>query len=104
MPVSADVQMAISQRYIALTDSITHGHEDVERAILAPHFSDHAKLKLLDYEYDPLTVLVQKIDAHGNQLVVHAQYVGVGKHHENAIDRWILIGCEWKLAQRTKGT
>ena len=103
MPVSVDVQMAISQRYIALTDSITHGREGAERAVLAPHFTDHAKLKLLDYEYDPLTVLVQKISAQGNQLVVRAQYVGVGQRHENTVDRWILMSGEWKLAQRTKG-
>ena len=101
MPVSAAVQMAISQRYIALTDSITHGNESAERSVLAPHFTDHAKLKLLDYEYDALTVLVQKISAHGNQLVVHAQYVGIGKRHENAVDTWTLINGEWKLARRT---
>jgi hypothetical protein len=103
MPVSADVQMTISQRYIALTDSITHGNEVAERAMLAPHFTDHAKLKLLQYEYDPLTVLVQKITSNGNQLIVHAQYVGIGKHRENAIDRWTLVNGEWKLAQRSKG-
>src|SRR5579859_3140448 len=97
MPISADVQQAISQRYIALTNSITHGDESGEAAMLAPHFSDHAKLKLLAYEYDALTVLVQKIRADGNALVVHAQYVGVGKLHENVVDRWIQIDGVWKL-------
>lgn len=103
MAVSADIQMAISQRYIALTDSITHGNAAEEQSVLAPHFSDHAKLKLVVYEYDPLTVLVQKIAAQGNQLVVHAQYVGVGKRRENTVDRWMLIDGTWKLLTRSKG-
>src|SRR5579872_5233803 len=100
MPVTANVQMAISQRYIALTDSITHGQQDAERAVLAPHFHDGAKLKLSVYEYDPLTVLMQKISMHGSTLTVHAQYVGVGKRHENTVDRWQLIGGVWKLLDR----
>jgi hypothetical protein len=103
VPVTADVQAAISRRYIALTDSITHGHEDAERAMLAPHFSDHAKLKLSIYEYDPLTVLMQKMSMSGNTLIVHVQYVGVGKRRENAIDRWTLIDGVWKLLDRSKG-
>lgn len=102
MAVSADIQNTISQRYIALTDSITHGHEDVERAILAPHFHDGAKLKLSDYEYDPLSVLVQKVSVVGKTLVVHVQYVGVGTRHENTVDRWRLIDGVWKLVDRAK--
>jgi hypothetical protein len=95
--------MMISQRYVALTDSITHGNEVEEQAVLAPHFSDRAKLKLVVYQYDPLTVLVQKISSQGNQLVVHAQYVGIGKRHENTVDRWILVDGTWKLVARDRG-
>lgn len=103
MPVAAAVQMAISQRYIALTDSITHGHESAEKALLAPHFADRARLKLMEYEYDPLTVVVQKISTKGKALIVHAEYVGVGKRRENTVDHWVQIDGEWKLLERSRG-
>jgi len=92
--------MAVSQRYAQLAESIAHGHDDVERELLAPHFSDKAKLKLSVYEYDPLTVLVQKIQVHGGTMIVHAQYVGVQGRHEVTVDRWLLLGGAWRLAQR----
>lgn len=100
MPVSADVQIAVSQRYMQLADSITHGHVDAERELLAPHFSDRAKIKLAAYEYDPLTVLVQTIHVDGRTMIVHAQYVGVQRKHENTVDRWLLLDGSWRLAQR----
>jgi hypothetical protein len=100
MPVSTDVQMTMSQRYAQLADSITHAHDDAERAILAPHFSDRAKIKLTAYEYDPLTVLVQKIQMNGKLMIVHAQYAGVQGKHENTVDRWLLLDGSWRLAQR----
>jgi hypothetical protein len=100
MAVSADVQMAVSTRYAQLADSITHGHENVEKAMLAPHFKDRAKIKLDVFEYDPLTVLVQKIELHGKSMLVHAQWVGVGKNRENTVDRWLLLNGTWRLAER----
>ncbi len=100
MPVSADVQIAVSQRYAQLADSITHGHEESERAILAPHFADGAKLKLSVYEFDPLTVLVQKVQVNGRTMIVHADYVGMSGKHENTVDRWLLLDGAWRLAQR----
>lgn len=100
MPISADAQLAISQRYAQLADSITHGHEEAEQSILAPHFSDRAKEKLAAYQYDPLTVKVQKIQVNGTWMVVHAQYVGVQGKHETTVDRWLLLDGAWRLAQR----
>ena len=100
MPISADVQIAVSQRYAQLADAITHGHEDVEHVMLAPQFADRAKIKLATYEYDPLTVLVQKIQVNGHAMTVHAQYVGVHGNHENTVDRWLLLDGAWRLAQR----
>jgi hypothetical protein len=92
--------MAVSQRYAQLADAVTHGHDDAERAILATRFSDAAKIKLSAYEYDPLTVLVQKIQVNGSTMIVHAQYVGVHGKHENTVDRWLLLDGTWRLAQR----
>lgn len=92
--------MAVSQRYAQLADSITHGHDAAERAILAPRFSDKAKLKLAAYEYDPLTVLVQKIQVHAGTMIVRAQYVGVQGKHETTVDRWLLLDGTWRMAQR----
>ena len=102
MPVSPDVQIVVSQRYEQLADSITHGRDVDERAILAPHFSDAAKIKLAAYEYDPLTVLVQKIIVDGRMMTVHADYVGVHGKHENTVDRWLLLEGAWRLTQRDK--
>ena len=103
MAVPPQVQNTIAQSYAVLADSITHNKPAVEKSILAPHFSDGAKIKLAVYEYDPLTVLVQKIDPHGSGvLIVHAQWVGIGKNHENTVDRWLLVDGSWRLAQRNK--
>ena len=102
MPVSPDVQMAVSQRYAQLADAITHGHDDVEKSLLAPHFKDKAKIKLDTYEYDALTVLVEKIQVQGNAMTVHAQWVGIGKNHENTVDKWLLLDGTWRLAQRNQ--
>ena len=92
--------MAVSQRYARLADSITHGNNDGEHTMLATHFSDRAKIKLGTYEYDPLTVLVQKIHVDGRTTIVHAQYVGVQGKHENTVDRWLLLDGSWRLVQR----
>ena len=102
MAVSADVQIAVSQRYAQLADSVTHGHDKGEREILAPHFSDTAKIKLSAYEYDPLTVLVQNIQVNGSTMTVHAQYIGVQQKRENTVDRWLLLDGVWRLAERDK--
>lgn len=92
--------MTVSQRYAQLADSITHGRDAAERAILAPRFSDKAKLKLDAYQYDPLTVLVQNIHVQGGTMIVHAQYVGVHGKRETTLDRWLLLDGTWRLAQR----
>ena len=101
MAVPAQVQSTISQTYATLADSITHNKPAVEKSILAPKYIDHASLKLNVYQYDPLTVLVQKVDAQGStMLVVHAQWVGIGKNHENTVDRWSLMNGSWRLVER----
>jgi len=100
MPVSADVQMAISTRYAQLADSITHGKRKTEASILGPHFVDHGRLKLESFEYDPLTVVVQKITLSGSDLVVHAEYVGVHGHNVTTVDRWAQKGDAWVLISR----
>lgn len=94
--------MAVSQRYAQLADSITHDKPEVEKAILSPHFRDRAKIKLPVYEYDPLTVLVQKVQMNGTTILVHAQYVGVGNNRENTVDRWLLLDGAWRLAERDR--
>ena len=100
MPISADVQAAISQRYAQLADSITHGKRDVEKAILGAHFVDHGKLKLESFEYDALTVIVQKIAVSDGQIVVHAEYVGVHGHNGVTVDRWAKSNGAWHLISR----
>ena len=101
MPVSADVQAAISQRYAQLADSITHANAAEEKAILAPHFVDRAKMKLGSFEYDPLTVLVQKIVVTGGgRLTVHAEYVGVHGHNATTVDVWQKKDDDWILLSR----
>jgi len=100
MPVTADVQLAITQRYTQLTNAVTHD-PGAEKALLAPHFRDGARFKLGSFEYEPLTVVVQKIVRHGDRLEIHAQYVGVHGHNANVIDRWIAIGGEWYLLARS---
>lgn len=101
MSVTADVQAAISQRYAQLADSVTHGKQDVEKTILAPHFADRAKIKLTSFEYDPLTVVVQKITAGGSgTLTVHAEYVGVHGHNSTTVDVWQKKADDWVLVSR----
>ena len=100
MPVSADVQLAISQRYAQLGAAVTHD-PTTERSLLAPHFQDHAKVKLSTFEYDPLTVVVQKISMQGDKITVRAEYVGIHGHNATSIDRWILIDGTWYLVDRT---
>lgn len=94
-----DVQSSISQRYAELGDAVTHDPTQEER-VLATDFKDHAKVKLKSFEYDPLTVVVQKIVLHGDALEVHAQYVGVHGHNSNTVDHWILIDGAWFLTDR----
>lgn len=102
MAVPAQVQSMLTQSYAALADSITHNKPDVERSILASGYRDRATIKLDAYEYDPLTVVVQKIQANGTTMIVHAQWVGIGKNRENTIDRWLLLDGTWRLAERDK--
>ncbi|HET9029816.1 MAG TPA: hypothetical protein VFN49_06535 [Candidatus Aquilonibacter sp.] len=91
----------MSQTYATLADSITHNKPQIEKSILAPRFTDRAKIKLNVYEYDPLTVLVEKIDAKSQTtLVVHAQWVGIGKNRENTVDRWLRMNGSWRLVER----
>jgi len=99
MPVSADVQAAIAQRYAALGNAVTHD-PSTEGDVLAPHFKDHSKQKLGSFEYDPLTVVVQKIVWKGNRLEVHAEYVGVHGHNVQSVDQWMRIDGEWRLLDR----
>jgi hypothetical protein len=99
MPVSMEVQSAISQRYAQLGNAVTHDPSQ-ERGILAPHFRDHARLKLATFDYDPLTVIVQKIVMQGDRLEVHAEYVGVHGHNANTVDHWISISGQWLLLDR----
>ncbi len=100
MAVTADVQAAISQRYAQLADSITHGKRDVEKSILGPHFIDHGKLKLESFEYDALTVIVQKVAVSGGEIVVRAEYVGVHGHNGVTVDRWAKKNGTWILVSR----
>ncbi|MGB6985293.1 MAG: hypothetical protein WBD74_04860 [Candidatus Aquilonibacter sp.] len=100
MPVSADVQSSISQRYAALGNAVTHDPTQEQR-VLATNFKDRAKVKLSSFEYDPLTVVVQKIVLSGDKLEVHAEYVGVHGHNTNTVDHWILIDGTWYLVDRT---
>ena len=95
-----DVQSAISQRYAQLSESITRGNHDAENAILGPHFADRAKVKLDSFEYNPLTVVVQKITPTGSALVVEAEYVGVHGHNATTVDRWIQVDGNWVLVSR----
>jgi hypothetical protein len=100
MPVPSDVQMTIAQRYSTLAESVTHDPSS-ENTVLAPHFNDRAKMKLESFEYDPLTVIVQKIVRVGDRLEVHAQYVGVHGHNANTVDHWVQAGDQWYLLDRT---
>jgi hypothetical protein len=100
MPVPIDVQLAISQRYAELGNAVTHDPSQEQR-VLASNYKDRAKVKLKSFEYDPLTVVVQKIVLHGDAVEVHAQYVGVHGHNANTVDHWILIDGAWFLTDRT---
>lgn len=99
MPVSMEVQSAIAQQYAALGSAVTHDPTQ-ENTVLAPHFHDRAHEKLATFEYDPLTVLVEKIVVQGNRLEVHAQYVGVHGHNVRTVDHWIMIDGAWRLLDR----
>jgi hypothetical protein len=99
MPVPMDVQSAISQRYAQLGNAVTHNPSQ-ERGLLAPHFNDAAKMKLSSFQYDPLTVIVQRIDSHPDGLYVRAEYVGVHGHNEVTVDHWQMVGGQWVLAAR----
>lgn len=98
--VSPELQMAVSQRYVRLANAITHAENGGEKQLLAPHFRDRAKIKLSAYEYDPLTVLVQRVRVHGNEMIVKAYYVGVHGKSEVTFDRWLLVNGSWRLAER----
>ncbi len=98
MPVSHDVQAAITQQYAQLSSAVTSGDRPSEHAVLAPHFEDRSKAKLSSFEYDPLTVEVSSIARNGhNALIVHAMYYGVHGHRESVVDQWILIDGQWRL-------
>jgi hypothetical protein len=99
MPVSMDVQSTISQRYAQLSNAVTHDPPQ-ERSVLAPHFADNAKFKLSTFEYDPLTVIVQRIDSRPDGLYVRAEYVGIHGHNEVTLDHWQNVAGTWVLAAR----
>ena len=99
MPVSADVQSTISQRYAQLSSAVTHDPTQ-ERGVLSPHFNDAAKLKLSTFEYDPLTVVIQRIDSRPDGLYVRAEYVGLHGRNEVTLDHWQMVGGQWVLAAR----
>ena len=99
MPVSMDVQSAISQRYAQLSNAVTHDPTQ-ERGILSPHFNDAAKMRLSTFDYDPLTVIVQRIDSRPDGLYVRAEYVGIHGHNEVTVDHWQMVGGQWVLAAR----
>jgi hypothetical protein len=95
-----DVQSAISERYAELGNAVTHDPTQ-EQTVLASDFKDRAKVKLSSFEYDPLTVVVQKISQQGDEITVHAEYVGVHGHNSSTVDHWILIDGAWFLTDRT---
>jgi hypothetical protein len=99
MPVSADVQSAIAQRYAQLGSAVTHDPTQEQR-VFATDFKDRAPVKLSTFEYDPLTVVVQKIVLNGDSVEVHAEYVGVHGHNTKTVDHWILIDGAWFLVDR----
>jgi hypothetical protein len=94
-----DVQSAISQRYAQLGNAVTHDPTQEER-VLATDFKDRAHVKLSTFEYDPLTVVVEKIVLQGDEVEVHAEYVGVHGHNATSVDHWILIDGAWFLVDR----
>lgn len=94
-----DVQSAISQRYAQLSNAVTHDPTQ-ERGILSPQFNDAAKMRLSTFDYDPLTVIVQRIDSRPDGLYVRAEYVGVHGHNEVTVDHWKMVGGQWVLAAR----
>jgi hypothetical protein len=100
MPVSADVQAMIAQRYAQLAAAVMSGDSDTERSLLAPSFADRASSKLASFDLDALTVVVVKIDADGKRLVVHARYYGVHGHTTSSLDHWGLIDGAWRLLDR----
>lgn len=99
MPLSSDVQSTIAQRYAQLADAVTHDPSQ-ERGVLAAHFHDRARVKLTTFEYDPLTVMVEKIIVQNERLEVHARYVGVQGHNVQTVDHWLKIGGFWRLSDR----
>ena len=94
-----DVQSAISQRYAQLSSAVTHDPTQ-QRSVLSPHFNDAAKFKLASFDYNPLTVIGQRIDSHPDGIYVHAEYVGIHGHNEVTVDHWQMIGGQWVLAAR----
>jgi hypothetical protein len=94
-----NVQYAITQRYGQLTDAITHDPSG-EKAVLAPNFSDRSKAKLNSFEYDPVTVLVQKMSAQPDGVYVNAEYVGVHGHNVTTVDHWEFMNGQWFLVSR----
>ncbi len=99
MPVSMDVQSTISQRYAQLSNAVTHDPTQ-ERSVLSRRFNDAAKFKLTSFEYDPLTVIVQRIDSHPDGLYVRAEYVGIHGHNEVTVDHWQMVSGQWVLTAR----
>ena len=100
MAISADLQATISQRYAQLAAAVMNGDNPTEQSLLAPKFADRAPSKLSSFEYDALTIIVRKIDADGNLLVVHASYYGVHGHTTNSLDHWARIDGVWRLLDR----
>jgi hypothetical protein len=100
MPVSADVQSAITLRYAQLGNAVLRDPAQ-ERNVLAPDFHDRARMKVSSFNYQPLTVVVEKIVKQGDRLEVHAQYVGIHGHNAEAVDHWQLIDGQWLLTDHT---
>lgn len=98
--MTAQTQSAITERYSSLANALTHGEAARERQILAPQFRDRAHIVLGRYAYDPLTVLVRHMSLEGDTIVVRARYIGVHGKVETTLDRWLLLGGTWRLAER----
>ena len=100
MPVPVDVQGAITERYSELANSITHAELGIDPHVLAKHFVDRSKMKLASFDYDPLTVVVQRMTSSGNAVIVRAEYVGVHGHNVVSTDVWERQGLDWVLVSR----
>ena len=99
MPVSKDAQSAISQRYAQLSNAVTHDPTQ-ERGILSPHFNGTAKMRISTFDYDPLTVIVQRIESRPDGLYVHAEYMSASMATMKTVGHWQMVGGQWAFAAR----